>query len=446
MEDRVPTKPNRVLIRPEDGSQSFYATMTRADEPTQVGDPLNKNTFLTDETARFAGLDPKGATPDKMFKTLAPHIGEIKTTVLDTLGENWLLCNGDAISALDYPELFSLMPEQGPVYFTNRYSTPNLDRLVEVNGRYAAIDYNSSAIYTTDDPIKEWVGVSPTADTTASFRDFIYADGKWVVLTATSIIISDNSDIFGSWSVYEIPDVSDARRFAYADGVWVVVSANGLGLNVHATRDLAGNWSSHNFISGANWGTSYFNVGSVVHHEGLWVCSATYHLSRAGSTDTGESLFTAVDPFVGWTRAKHTRISTTKHAANANSVQHINGVWVWAIYNPDNSGFVRVYSAKTVDALDVNTYFELFAGGQNVAKIQFLYHDSKWWFCTNSTLSCSDALDGTWSKYYNARGNSCVGVTQGLVIVGDLSVVFAETAKLLPVITPDKSYAYIRAE
>lgn len=66
MEDRVPTKPNRVLIRPEDESPSFYATMTRADEPTQVGDPLNKSTLLKDETAALFGLD-ETAIPDEVF-------------------------------------------------------------------------------------------------------------------------------------------------------------------------------------------------------------------------------------------------------------------------------------------------------------------------------------------------------------------------------------------
>lgn len=40
--DRVPTKPGRVLITPEDGSAPFYAVMSRADEPEQEGTPINK--------------------------------------------------------------------------------------------------------------------------------------------------------------------------------------------------------------------------------------------------------------------------------------------------------------------------------------------------------------------------------------------------------------------
>ena len=81
MQDRVPTKPNRILIKPEDGSPSFYATMTRADEPTQVGDPLNKNTFLKDETAALFGFG-KTAVPDDVFAKIPLLFNEQKEEVL----------------------------------------------------------------------------------------------------------------------------------------------------------------------------------------------------------------------------------------------------------------------------------------------------------------------------------------------------------------------------
>ena len=42
--DRVPQKPGRVKITPEDGT-AFYATMERADEPIEVGTPLHAGNF-----------------------------------------------------------------------------------------------------------------------------------------------------------------------------------------------------------------------------------------------------------------------------------------------------------------------------------------------------------------------------------------------------------------
>lgn len=72
MLDRVPTKPGRVLITPEDGSAAFYATMTRADEPTQEGNPLNKITLLRDATAALFDFDAQ-AVPDDIFRFLGKY-------------------------------------------------------------------------------------------------------------------------------------------------------------------------------------------------------------------------------------------------------------------------------------------------------------------------------------------------------------------------------------
>lgn len=72
MQDRAPTKAGRVLITPEDGSTPFYATMTRADEPTQIGDPLNKKTFLPDAVAAMFGLDAT-ALPSDVLEYLGKY-------------------------------------------------------------------------------------------------------------------------------------------------------------------------------------------------------------------------------------------------------------------------------------------------------------------------------------------------------------------------------------
>ena len=74
MKNRVPANPGRVLITPEDGSAAFYATITRADNPTQIGDPLSKATLLQDATAALFGLDDS-AVPDDMFRIMAGASG-----------------------------------------------------------------------------------------------------------------------------------------------------------------------------------------------------------------------------------------------------------------------------------------------------------------------------------------------------------------------------------
>lgn len=70
MLDRVPVNPGRVLITPENGSAAYYATMTRADNATQEGTPLNKNSLLRDATASLFGLGTN-AVPDDVFGVLS---------------------------------------------------------------------------------------------------------------------------------------------------------------------------------------------------------------------------------------------------------------------------------------------------------------------------------------------------------------------------------------
>lgn len=69
MKDRVPANPGRVLITPEDGSAPFYATMTRADNPTQEGTPLNTDSLLKNETAALFLLGSSG-TPNQVLNFL----------------------------------------------------------------------------------------------------------------------------------------------------------------------------------------------------------------------------------------------------------------------------------------------------------------------------------------------------------------------------------------
>lgn len=69
MKDRVPLYPGRVTITPVSGQANTY-DMSRADQPTQEGTPLNKATFLKDSTAALFGLG-SDAVPDDVLKILS---------------------------------------------------------------------------------------------------------------------------------------------------------------------------------------------------------------------------------------------------------------------------------------------------------------------------------------------------------------------------------------
>ena len=71
MQDRIPLYPGRVKMTPVAGQANTY-DMTRADDPTQAGTPLNKATLLKDATAALFGLGT-GAVPDDVLAELGKY-------------------------------------------------------------------------------------------------------------------------------------------------------------------------------------------------------------------------------------------------------------------------------------------------------------------------------------------------------------------------------------
>lgn len=83
MKDRIPTYPGRVRLTPT-GQPNLY-DMVRADEPIQEGTPINKNSFLTDETAALYGLG-EDATPNDALLALINKNTDFVEEVRDALG------------------------------------------------------------------------------------------------------------------------------------------------------------------------------------------------------------------------------------------------------------------------------------------------------------------------------------------------------------------------
>nr|DAW07865.1 MAG TPA: hypothetical protein [Caudoviricetes sp.] len=67
MKDRVPQNPGRMKITHADGT-SEYVTLERADNPTQIGTPLNKNTLFDSTVNTRYGLED--GTPSQGFSML----------------------------------------------------------------------------------------------------------------------------------------------------------------------------------------------------------------------------------------------------------------------------------------------------------------------------------------------------------------------------------------
>jgi hypothetical protein len=78
MKDRIPTKPKRIQLVPSaDGDDLFL--LERADEPSQVGTPLNKASLLSDETAALMTLTQEDPTVDDALASIGSRFSMVRT-------------------------------------------------------------------------------------------------------------------------------------------------------------------------------------------------------------------------------------------------------------------------------------------------------------------------------------------------------------------------------
>ena len=88
MQDRVPLYPGRVTLTPVSGQANTY-DLTRADQPTQEGTPLNKANLLKDATAALFGKT-NAAVPDDILSLLSKSMmaqvtGKYTKTTIGTI-------------------------------------------------------------------------------------------------------------------------------------------------------------------------------------------------------------------------------------------------------------------------------------------------------------------------------------------------------------------------
>ena len=78
MKDRIPTKPGRVQLVPSPDDDDLFV-LTRADEPTQTGTPLNKASLLSDATAQALDLSGSDPTVNDALASVAARYAMIRT-------------------------------------------------------------------------------------------------------------------------------------------------------------------------------------------------------------------------------------------------------------------------------------------------------------------------------------------------------------------------------
>lgn len=210
MKDRIPTYPGRVKLVPVAGQANVY-DMVRADEPTDVGTPLNKATLLSDETAVKFGLEPAAATPNDAFNQilpLYPKIGKIMRTFGDAPDNHWIkLVNGTTYFTAKTPELYDAIKvdelsttEVQDLGSTTLISTHPIS-MGYMNGYWydlADNNYDNKLVFKEDAEGSSWNKVTeadfniPEDERTRLYytRDLIYFDGKYFISGSGTIFES----------------------------------------------------------------------------------------------------------------------------------------------------------------------------------------------------------------------------------------------------------------
>lgn len=242
MKNRLPTKPGRALITPEDGSPPFYATVTRADEPTEEGTPLNKATLLTDETAALYGLGEDSTVNDVLAEIDDKHIWRPKSKSTATPSGSIPYLSSDRKSLVDYGVSGNYLPtvlEEGvTLSFLPSINLPSqLSATINAAagaGKFIVAGYYSGArSYYTTTGGASWT--SGTINITSAVAPGVAYDeklGLFVAVTRVSVASQGyNSAAYSAngrtWTSTTLPAIRSWNAVAGGNGIFVAGALNG---------------------------------------------------------------------------------------------------------------------------------------------------------------------------------------------------------------------------
>lgn len=179
-----------------------------------VSDAYTKEQSLSASMRAKLGFDST-ATPSHALAKLfdeGPHkIGDIKSTILTNVGDEWVLCNGDYFKPEEYPEYATICPDMLSLFnlsrMLNKLSTSTgtrIGKITEANGYQVALlymydssaeDYYMRLVYSKDwfetiayyRPYDDKGEHVFQADYATLERTIIrYIDGVWIIAYAPS--------------------------------------------------------------------------------------------------------------------------------------------------------------------------------------------------------------------------------------------------------------------
>lgn len=433
--DRVPRYPGRVTLTPVSGQANTY-DLQRADDPIQEGTPINRALFESIEG------DITTTRTDLMEEIAAQtKIGDISLTVRTDKGNNWLPCNGQAITESEYPELYAFLEESaaGAELGLRQLSTETETELTQITRGGGTTPYwvacgTGGRIFYTTSLSGTWQ-VKQVISDGYDLTGIVYADGKWVVCGNTGSpdyypFVAYASLPSGTWTMKQIASsgtfYTGNTYLTYGNGSWVLATPNTSSyMWIYYTTDPTGTWTQKSD-----------------HVKGTFVCLTYgdgYFVGSAKATNTYPSLRYSMDPGRAWVSKT---ISSSLSSNTMNEIIYANGYWVacggksYIAYSTSISG---TWSIKKIDFSDVTT--------GDVTLRGIAWDGSQWHVCglDGYTGSCS-TLNGDWAVQKAEMNADLIDMTfanNAVAVCGNLDnyPVIGYYGVALPTI----SYGYIKA-
>ena len=433
-----------------------YDTLYPKTVASQVDGVYSEQEVLANDTKTLYGLN-NSSTPNDVFKKIDSNIksveskipktttelskiGDIIFTTRTDLGNKWLLCNGSALSTTNYPDLAKLIRGISSKKISS--AGGYVRDIACYNGTWVAVGEREGGtnstpyIYTTTNPTGTWTSKQVSTTTGEYLQSIACYNGTWVAFgkkfAKDQCFVYTTTNPTGTWTKTIVSSsAGTAIKIACYNGTWVAVSNNGESMYIYTTTNPNGTWSLGNSYRG--------QATDIACYNGTWIITQD------------SSIYITTNLAGGWTEQS---LPTTN--ISCRSIACHNGTWVIAGYNEDNN-LPYIYTTTNPTGTWTSKQVSTIA-----CRLQDVEYCSGAWVVvgydstTNETpyIYITTSLTGTWvgqelHTTEKIRLNSVACYNDIWTAVGDNfdSGVFAfsNSYYLLPAISPNRAYAYIKA-
>ena len=413
----------------------------------QTVDAFSKEQTLDNSTASLYGLGAD-AVPRDVLELLGDDrageyakIGDIKVTVRTDLGENWLLCNGNAVDAMEYPGLYNI----SQIIRKDSYNTTASSAYVSFAGDY-------KFYYVSNDSYLQWENLNtgetgPVRGANSGYlrRNICIGNGFTVGLNDNDYNIiyragADMSDQKTPWTTKVVSNGNVVNYILFGGGYFIAcLSDYSLWYSTNPN-----NWTQITKPSGV---TAFYNIKFT--NNLFIICGVDGKIYYSNSitspnwqeTNTGIAGEIYTIEYYNGTWVAGGRIASSYYFGCISTASEIDGIWT-----PGSQLSGVVYD---VSHLDIGVWIILAINQYNSAGYLYVYENDMHTVIDNTT-STSFNNPNMSNTYYNKPSNLGVHTnSQYVVIVGNPNFYQNYTlnfSKLLPTISVDGAYAYIKAK